>query len=157
MALVNDGTMMMADQAAENAAQEPVEQPADEPADRPVDKKVYLLAAFRDGETASDGGPTTGMAEDVVAVIGMADGRQRFEWVGAGQEDSVANPALVTPVKVRLALPSPWHPDGDGIVTGLVQLAPAQLGDGTIDEDIDHLLAELAKTRAPGPTSADAG
>jgi hypothetical protein len=89
------------------------------------------------------------MAENVVAVIGMADDRQRFEWVGDDQEDSVAQPALVTPVKVRLALPSPWHPPGDGVVSGLVQLAPTQLGGGTVDDDVDHLLAELAKSRPP--------
>ena len=118
------------------------------------EKKVFLVAAFRTGTTGADDGPVTGTAEDVVAVIGMAGGRRRFEWVGPNREESIANPALVTPVKVRLAVPSPWHPDGDGMVTGLVQLDTARLGDGTVDEDIDHLLSELAKSRAPGTASA---
>ncbi|MGI9596068.1 MAG: hypothetical protein ACR2QK_07910 [Acidimicrobiales bacterium] len=131
MALVDDGTIVMADKK---------------------EKKVFLVAAFRSDEAA--GGPVTGTAEDVVAVIGMAGDQQRFEWVGPNQEESIANPALVTPVKVRLALPSPWHPENDGIVTGLVQLDSAQLGEGTVDDDIDHLLIELAKSRDHGPTSA---
>lgn len=115
-----------------------------------AEKKVFLVAAFRtEGESVAEG-PLTGMAEDVVAVIGMAGSRQRFEWVGRDQQDSVSNPALVTPVKVRLALPSPWHDAGDEMVTGLVQLAPSQLGTGTIDDDVDHLLSELAKSRHPG-------
>ncbi len=115
-----------------------------------ADKKVFLVAAFRTDETEVDAGPVTGMAEDVVAVIGMAGAEKRFEWVGSDQQDSICNPALVTPVKVRLALPSPWHAAGDEMVTGLVQLAPTQLGTGTIDDDVDHLLSELAKSRAHG-------
>ncbi len=132
MALVNDRTLTMAEQR---------------------DKKVFLVAAFRTDTAGDDDGPATGTAEDVVAVIGMAGGRQRFEWVGPNREQSIANPALVTPVKVRLAVPSPWHPEGDGMVTGLVQLDTTQLGDGTVDEDIDHLLIELGKSRAAGPAS----
>lgn len=115
-----------------------------------ADKKVFLVAAFHNEGQSADDGPLTGMAEDVVAVIGMAGERQRFEWVGADQKDSVTNPALVTPVKVRLALPSPWHSEEDRMVTGLVQLAPTQLGTGTIDDDIDHLLGELSKSRHTG-------
>jgi hypothetical protein len=127
MALVDDRTIVMAD------------------------KKVFLVAAFRNDATADDDpSPVTGMAEDVVAVIGMEGSHKRFEWVGTDEHDSIANPALVTPVKVRLALPSPWHPADDDIVTGLVQLAPTQLGTGTIDDDVDHLLSELAKSRASG-------
>ncbi len=120
------------------------------------DKKVFLVAAFRDRDPRAEhgAGPVTGTAEDVVAVIGMAGDQQRFAWVGPNQEESIANPALVTPVKVRLALPSPWHPPNDGMVTGLVQLDTSQLGDGTVDEDIDHLLNELAKSRDPGSSSA---
>ncbi|MEM9561584.1 MAG: hypothetical protein AAGA93_03135 [Actinomycetota bacterium] len=119
-------------------------------------KKVFLVAAFRaepDDEGAPAPGPTSGTAEHVVAVIGMQGDRQRFEWVGDDQGDSVANPALVTPIQVRLGLPSPWHPEDDGMVTGLVQLAPEQLGGGTVDEDLDHLLAELAGSRRPDQPS----
>ncbi len=137
MALVNNGTMSTTSDA-----------------DR---KKVFLVAAFRagpdDGGAPPAPGPTSGTAEHVVAVIGMQGDRQRFEWVGEDQHDSVANPALVTPIQVRLGLPSPWHPDGDGMVTGLVQLAPEQLGDGTVDDDLDHLLAELARSRGPHPAT----
>lgn len=120
------------------------------------DKKVFLVAAFRrlDQDRRADGGPVSGMAEDVVAVIGMAGGTKRFAWVGDSQDDSIANPALVTPVKVRLALPSPWHPEQDDVVTGLVQLAPDQLGAGSVDDDVDHLLAELATSRGT-PTPAE--
>lgn len=133
MALVNDRTIVMA---------------------KKQDKKVFLVASFRSDDGATGSGPVTGTAEDVVAVIGMAGEHQRFEWVGPNREESIANPALVTPVKVRLALPSPWHPDGDGMVTGLVQLDTAQLGEGSVDEDIDHLLTELGKSRDPGPRRA---
>ena len=136
MALVDDGTIVMADR---------------------TNKKVFLVAAFRSEGPAAGLGPVAGTAEDVVAVIGMSGDRQRFEWVGSTQEDSIDNPALVTPVRVRLALPSPWHPHRDGVVTGLVQLDNAQLGDGSIDDDIDHLLAELAKSRYPGPSTGQAG
>lgn len=119
-------------------------------------KKVFLVAAFPDHRVTGDGaapppGPVSGMAEHVVAVIGMDGDRQRFEWVGDGQPDSVANPALVTPIRVGLGLPSPWHPEGDAMVTGLVPLAADQLGSGPVDEDLDHLLAELARSRATGP------
>ena len=115
-----------------------------------AEKKVFLVAAFRTEGTTAGEGPITGMAEDVVAVIGMAGEEKRFEWVGTDQQDSISNPALVTPVKVRLALPSPWHAAESDVVTGLVQLAPTQLGTGTIDEDMEHLLSELAKSRDPG-------
>ena len=115
-----------------------------------ADKKVFLVAAFQKETTEDGSSPVTGMAEDVVAVIGMEGSHKRFEWVGADEHDSISNPALVTPVKVRLALPSPWHAADDGVVTGLVQLAPTQLGTGTIDDDVDHLLSELAKSRASG-------
>jgi len=123
--------------------------------DRPEapDKRVFLVAAFPAGLAGDTEppAPISGMAEHVVAVIGMAGDRQRFEWVGDGQRDSVANPALVTPIRVGLGLPSPWHPDEDGMVTGLVPLAAEQLGDGSVDDDLDHLLAELARSRDPGP------
>lgn len=125
MALVDDRTLDMAEKK---------------------DKKVFLVAAFH-SEDQPGAGPVTGTAVDVVAVIGMAGDDQRFEWVGPTQEESIDNPALVTPVKVRLALPSPWHPAEQGVVTGLVQLDSTQLGGGTVDEDIDHLLTELAKSR----------
>jgi hypothetical protein len=115
-----------------------------------ADKKVFLVAAFPSEGRSAEDGPLTGMAEDVVAVIGMAGSRQRFEWVGSDERDSISNPALVTPVKVRLALPSPWHAESEQMVTGLVQLAPSQLGSGSIDDDIDHLLTELEKSRHPG-------
>lgn len=112
------------------------------------EKKVFLVAAFRNEEAESSGaGPTTGTAVDVVAIIGMCGDHHRFEWVGPNEKESIANPALVTPVKVRLALPSPWHDEDDGMLTGLVQLDTSQLSEGTIDEDIDHLLAELRKSR----------
>lgn len=111
-------------------------------------KRVYLVAAFPDSETP---GPTEGLAEHVVAVIGMEGDQRRFEWVGADQVDSVTNPALVTPIRVRLGLPSPWHRPDDAMATGLVQLAPEQLGDGTVDDDLDHLLAELARSRSSDP------
>jgi hypothetical protein len=114
--------------------------------DRSTAKKVFLVAAFRHHGQASDG-PVTGMAEDVVAVIGMEGGEKRFAWVGVSCDDSILDPAMVTPVKVRLAVPSPWHPEEDSIVTGLVQLAPAQLGSGSVEEDISHLLTELATSR----------
>ncbi len=137
MALVNNGTMTTDDGG---------DGPGD---DRGPDKRVYLVAAF----PAPDGpGPPEGLAEHVVAVIGMDGDRQRFEWVGDDQADSVTNPALVTPVRVRLGLPSPWHDEADRMVTGLVQLAPGQLGDGSVDDDLDHLLAELARSRGSGPT-----
>lgn len=129
MALVDDGTVIMAEKPGKQ------------------EKKVFLVAAFRTDEATIASGPVTGTAEDVVAVIGMAGDRQRFEWVGPNQQESIANPALVTPVKVRLALPSPWHPEGGGMVTGLVQLDTAQLGQGTVDEDVEHLLSELSKSR----------
>ncbi|MGH1489755.1 MAG: hypothetical protein ACRBK7_10225 [Acidimicrobiales bacterium] len=111
------------------------------------EKKVFLVAAFRSEKASTGPGPITGTAEDVVAVIGMSGDKQRFEWVGPNQQESIANPALVTPVKVRLAVPSPWHAEVDGVLTGLVQLDTAQLGDGTVDEDIDHLIGELKKSR----------
>lgn len=122
-----------------------------------AEKKVFLVAAFNSEGRAAGLSPITGMAEDVVAVIGMAGDRQRFEWVGSDERDSIANPALVTPVKVRLALPSPWHAENEGMATGLVQLAPAQLGPGTVDDDIDHLLIELAKSREPGASEVNPG
>jgi hypothetical protein len=90
------------------------------------------------------------MAEDVVAVIGTSGRHYRFEWVGPDQRASISNPALVTPVKVRLAVPSPWHSDSAGMLAGLVQLDTSQLGDGPVDDDVDHLLAELAKSRGGG-------
>ncbi len=145
MALVHNGTMSTNDHHDDGSAEE-----------RPA-KKVFLVAAFRAEPPAGpDGGPppmgpTSGTAEHVVAVIGMEGDRQRFEWVGDDQHDSVASPALVTPIDVRLGLPSPWHPEGDGMVTGLVQLAPAQLGEGSVDDDLDHLLAELGRSRGPDP------
>ena len=151
MALVHNGSMTMTDDST-------LDGPGRDPGNgaQAAAKKVFLVAAFR-AVGAAPSGPATGMAEDVVAVIGMADDRQRFEWVGDDRDDSVSNPALVTPVKVRLALPSPWHPPEDGIVAGLVQLAPAQLGDGPVDDDVDHLLAELAKTRGPGTRQPEVG
>lgn len=144
MALVNNRTMTTPTDTDGDAR----------PTDRPA-KKVFLVAAFQPGagdpQRPAAAGPISGTAEHVVAVIGMQGDRQRFEWVGADQHDSVANPALVTPIKVNLGLPSPWHPDNDGVVTGLVQLAPEQLGDGTVDDDLDHLLAELGRSRGPDP------
>ena len=138
MALVHNGTMTAHDDSGTGRNDD----------DGPP-KRVYLVAAFR----ASAGpGPADGMAEHVVAVIGMEGDRQRFEWVGDDQFDSVTNPALVTPIRVRLGLPSPWH-DDDGMVTGLVQLAPEQLGDGSVDDDLEHLLTELDRSRGSGPTS----
>lgn len=138
MALVDDGTV--------------TDDMNDKSRGRTPAKKVFLVAAFRH-EASAEGGPVAGMAEDVVAVIGIEGGEKRFAWVGVGCEDSIENPAMVTPVKVRLALPSPWHPEGAGIVTGLVQLAPAQLGTGPVEDDVSHLLAELATSReaSPGP------
>lgn len=117
---------------------------------RQKDKKVFLVAAFRHEGSLADG-PVTGMAEDVVAVIGMAGGEKRFAWVGVSWEDSIINPAMVTPVKVRLAVASPWHPESEKVATGLVQLAPDQLGTGSVDDDIDHLLTELATSRGAAP------
>ena len=137
MALVDDRTLDMAEKK---------------------DKKVFLVAAFHNEHQPEPLGPVTGTAVDVVAVIGMAGDDQRFEWVGPSREESIDNPALVTPVKVRLALPSPWHPADQGVVTGLVQLDSTRLGGGTVDEDIDHLLTELAKSReadADGNTDAE--
>ncbi|MEM7323443.1 MAG: hypothetical protein AAF531_10195 [Actinomycetota bacterium] len=124
-----------------------------EPMIKPDQKKVFLVAAFRSPDRETEG-PLTGMAEDVVAVMGMEGDENRFAWVGIDQADSIANPAMVTPVRVRLAVPSPWHPDGGDMLTGLVQLAPEQLGTGPVADDIDHLLAELATSRArpDGPT-----
>lgn len=158
MALVHDGTMTMSDDSTPDRpgpdpapASSSAGQPAAEPVAEAAEKKVFLVAAFRP-EGAAPVGPATGMAEDIVAVIGMGGDQQRFEWVGDDQEDSVTNPALVTPVKVPLALPSPWHPPGNGFVTGLVQLAPTQLGGGSVDDDVDHLLTELSKTRHQGTT-----
>ncbi len=139
MALVHDRTMTEHDD----------HRPRPDPGDRPG-KRVYLVAAFPD---ADGPGPTEGLAEHVVAVIGMDGDRQRFEWVGDDQADSVGNPALVSPIRVRLGLPSPWHHPDEAMVTGLVQLAPEQLGAGTVDEDLDHLLAELDRSRGPGPTT----
>lgn len=126
MALVNNRTLAMAET---------------------MEKKVFLVAAFRHKQGAAESGPVTGTAEDVVAVIGTYGDTYRFEWVGPDRQQSIAKPALVTPVKVRLALPSPWHEDGDGMLTGLVPLDTTQLGDGSLDDDIDHLLAELGKSR----------
>ena len=117
-----------------------------EHSNRSTAKKVFLVAAFRHQGAAVDG-PISGMAEDVVAVIGMEGGEKRFAWVGVSCDDSIHDPAMVTPVKVRLAVPSPWHSDEAGMVTGLVQLAPAQLGSGSVEEDISHLLTELATSR----------
>lgn len=125
----------------------PAPAPAPERARRAAPKRVFLLVAFRCPGLGPEAGPINGMAEDVVAVMGMDDTHQRFEWVGRDQLDSIANPALITPVEVRLALPSPWHADDPEIATGLVPLAEAQLGDGSLDDDIDHLLAELANSR----------
>jgi hypothetical protein len=132
---------------------------SDQRPDGRPDKKVFLVAAFP-AEPAGDrggaggpqhapaaAGPMSGMAEHVVAVIGMAGDRQRFAWVGDDQDDSLANPALVTPVRVPVGLPSPWHPREDGMVTGLVPLAREQLGGGSVDDDLDHLLAELGRSR----------
>ncbi len=137
MALVHDRTMTTHDD--HHTGPDPGERPS---------KRVYLVAAFPDSDVP---GPTEGLAEHVVAVIGMEGDQQRFEWVGDDQGDSVANPALVTPVRVRLGLPSPWHHPDDAMATGLVQLAPEQLGDGTVDEDLDHLLTELARSRGSDP------
>lgn len=139
MALVHNRTMTTHDHT----------EPGPDPGERPQ-KRVYLLAAF---PATGDQGPAEGLAEHVIAVIAMECDQQRFEWVGEDQGDSVANPALVTPIRVRLGLPSPWHDTDDDMVTGLVQLAPEQLGDGTVDEDLDHLLTELARSRGTGPTS----
>ena len=136
MALVHHGTMMATnDDDGGQTPQSPT-------------KKVFLVAAFAAG-SPEDGmaGPVSGMAEQVVAVIGIDGDRQRFEWVGADQRESVANPALVTPIRVDLGLPSPYHPTADRMLTGLVQLAPAQLGDGSVDDDLDHLLRELGRSR----------
>ncbi len=164
MALVDDGTMTMAERVRHlrpvdarpegtDAETESGTDPAGDttPASNllhgPSEKRVFLLTAFRHPGLTPDGGPITGMAEDVLAVIGMDGPRQRFEWVGTDQLDSIANPALITPVEVRLALPSPWHVDDPEMATGLVPLDAGQLGDGTLDEDVDHLLAELSITR----------
>ncbi len=138
----------------EQAAEEPagVSEPAKQTSQETAQKKVFLVAAFRPESAAPNAAATgapvpAGTAQDVVAVIGIAGEHRRFEWVGPSQEASIANPALVTPVPVRLALPSPWHPDRDGVMTGLVQLDHSQLGDGTVDDDLDALLGELGKSR----------
>lgn len=163
MALVHDGTMNTNDEIHHDGDRRPDGQgpPETGPApDLPPTKKVFLVAAFPDPRVGGDGaapssgptaGPVSGMAEHIVAVIGMDGDRQRFEWVGDDQRNSVANPALVTPVRVGLGLPSPWHPDQDAMVTGLVPLAAGQLGTGPVDDDLDHLLAVLARSRAAGP------
>ena len=148
MALVHDGTMTMTDDSTTDTPGPDPDRAPPPTEDAAAEKRVFLVAAFRP-EGAAPIGPATGMAEDIVAVIGMGGDRQRFEWIGDDQEDSVTNPALVTPIKVHLALPSPWHRPEDGFVTGLVQLAPTQLGTGSVDDDVDHLLTELAKTRDP--------
>lgn len=118
-------------------------------------KKVFLVAAFSHPEPIGEE-PVSGMAEDVVAVMGMAGQQKRFAWVGSDREDSIGNPAMVNPVRVRLAVASPWHDEDKHIVTGLVQLDPAQLGTGSIDEDIDHLLRELATSRDTAHSSRQA-
>lgn len=110
-------------------------------------KQVFLVTAFGAPKRSGVPGPVSGQAEQVLAVIGIEGERRRFEWVGDGPEDSVANPAVVTPVTVDQGIPSPWHPDGSGIATGLVELGAAQLGTGPVDDDLDHLLAELAHSR----------
>ena len=138
MALVHHGTMMMTTTNDNQDGQAP----------DPPTKKVFLVAAFA-ADRADDvaAGPVGGMAEQVVAVIGIDGDRQRFEWVGADQGESVTNPALVTPIRVALGLPSPYHPPDDRMLTGLVQLTQAQLGDGSVDDDLDHLLRELNRSR----------
>lgn len=108
-------------------------------------KQVFLLAAFRQRD--SQGPAASGVAEDVVAVMGVQGNRRRFEWVGDDQLDSIKNPALVVPVDVPMALPSPWHDDDEGMMTGLVELSADQLGDGSLDDDIDHLVHELGRSR----------
>jgi hypothetical protein len=132
MALVDDGAM--------TAGPEP------SPPAHPMAKKVFLLAAFQADRPVDD--VRSGTAQDVIAVIGISGDHHRFEWVGPDQAESIANPALVTQVPVRLALPSPWHPEADRIMTGLVQLDHSQLGDGSVDDDIEALLSALAKSRA---------
>ncbi len=140
MALVNNGTMMSDNSPSKNTPSDNTPSPSPTSA-----KKVFLVATF--AAEGGTGGPARGTAEQVVAVIGMAEDQQRFEWIGNDQQDSVTNPALVTPVEVPMALPSPWHDADDGMVTGLVQLAPEQLGDGPVDDDLDHLLSALAASR----------
>lgn len=109
-------------------------------------KQVFLVMVFQATGPAEDR-PVTGTAEDVVAVMGLAGDQKPFAWIGVDQADSIANPALVTPVAVPLAVPSPWHDRDDQMVTGLVELSADQLGDGPVADDIDHLLAQLATSR----------
>jgi hypothetical protein len=115
-------------------------------------KQVFLVALFRgeiDGPgDQPNGAPQSGVAEQVVAVIASdADGRL-FAWVGEDAADSVARPARIAPLRVDIGLPSPWHPPGSGMLTGLVRLEAGQLGGGTVDADVDHLLLALADTRS---------
>lgn len=125
-----------------------------------VDKAVYLVAAFPvpdpapDHDSDSSGRPVSGLAQDVVAVMATAGAEQRFEWVGSDVEDSVANPALVSPVPVEVGLPSPWHRPEQRMATGLIRLSADQLGTGSIDEDLAHLLTELERSRG-GPVDGD--
>lgn len=152
MALVHNGTMTSPPHE-DGTPDEPIpDRRGDGTGGRgdPERKRVFLVAAF---PANGDPGPAKGLAEHVIAVIGMDGDHQRFEWVGDDQADSVDNPALVTPVRVPLGLPSPWHDGDDAIVTGLVQLADEQLGDGPVDDDLDHLLAELGRSRSTGPST----
>lgn len=144
MALVHDRTMSEIDDTTGGGADR----------DRP-DKRLFLVVTFRpEGSRASGDGPVTGTADQAVAVVGMEGDHQRFEWVGGDRNEAVTRPALVTPVLVRVGLPSPWHPPQDGVMTGLVQLAPEQLGDGSVDDDMTHLLDALAASRRR-PTRRD--
>ena len=99
--------------------------------DEPAAKEVFLIATFSYDGPDTDW-PVAGMAEDVVAVMGVADNEERFAWIGSDPEDSFANPALVTPVRVELGLPSPWHAPSAGVRTGPVPLTAAQLGSGSV-------------------------
>ncbi|MEM7275528.1 MAG: hypothetical protein AAF547_20800 [Actinomycetota bacterium] len=120
------------------------------------DKAVYLVAAFPLPDQAPDG-PVSGMANDVVAVVAVDGEDRHFAWVGADCDDSVANPALVTSVRVEVGVPSPWHPADRPMATGLVRLADDQLGTGPVADDVEHLLAELARSRnAATPRSGPA-
>lgn len=152
MALVNDGTMSEIDDP--DHGRDPDQRSG--PAADPPDKRLFLVVTFRgEGGQPADGAPVTGTADQVVAVVGMEGDHQRFEWVGGDRSDAVARPALVTPVLVRAGLPSPWHPPQEQMMTGLVQLAPEQLGDGTVDDDMSHLLEALAAARPRRPARRD--
>lgn len=157
MALVDNGTVRSGNEAMRSGNEAmrsgneamSADDGSDDPVAEAAPKKVFLVAAFRSDRATTADAVGTGTAHDVVAVIGIAGDRRRFEWVGPTQEQSIANPALVTPVPVRLALPSPWHPSEERVMTGLVQLDHSQLGQGSVDEDIDALLAALATSRGP--------